>query len=89
MGDTGVEAVVRMATTTPALNTLVLGSAYACCVSGRGILGGWAECLCLCLCLYHWVPLSDFRLRHDGGGGEVCGVVAGRKPAPTGAVDLQ
>ena len=31
--------------------------------------------------------MCDVRVQHHGGGGEVCGVVAGGEPAPAGAVD--
>ena len=111
MGDTGVEAVLRMATTTPALKTLNLTSV---CLQGRFVrdCGGFGDvvcaytCLCVCvMCLFpfcHSVILSfclsdpavfcipsfcmcDASVRHDCGGRNACGVVAGREPASAGA----
>ena len=70
MGDSGIDAVVRMAATTPSLKKLDLRGVCVCvCVSleiccvGCGSVDGWAA--------------HGTSVRHNGGRGEVRGVMAG------------
>ena len=82
MGDAGVEAVVRMAATTPALKTLGLdGSCVGVGKCGSVLADGLVTCACACE--------RDFRVRHDGDRSQVLGFVAGREPAPGNAVDFR